>query len=218
MIFTLPSFTVLASLVFLLALLMNLVRKNTTLVILYLLQSAAVGMALIMLAYSEGAVGLLSAGILTLAVKAVMAPVFLLRLIKRYSAHFSAASYLAAPRSLAVLAVITAVSYLFIAPALSAYSDAPSIPILFSSIFSVLFLMINRRGALAAIVGILSLENGVVLLTAFLGLAHSSALEFAIAFDIAAWIAIAAAFLTMMYRQFGIVDAATLSMTHLTEE
>ena len=218
MIFTLTSVTLYAAAAFFLALLMNLVRKNTTLVTLYLLQSVVTSLALISLAYSEGTIGLLWAGLLTLAVKAVMAPAFLMRMIQQYSAHFSATSYLSLPLSMLALAVMTAFSYSFIAESIRGFSASPGIPLLFAAIFSILFLMVNRRGALAAVVGVLALENAIILVAAFLGLHHSFGLEFAIAFDIAVWIGIAVAFLTMMHRQFGAVDTATLTMTQLTEE
>ncbi len=213
-----PSLTFFAAAVFSLALLMNLVRKNTTLVTFYLVQSVVVALSLISLAYSAHEMGLFYAALLTLAVKAVMAPAYLWQMIRKYSAHFSAASYLNAPQSMICLAAATFFAYYFVAPRLALFSSLSSIPLLFATIFCTLFLMINRRGALAAVVGILALENGVVLLSAFLGIEHSLALEFAISFDIAVWVAIAAGFLTMMHRQFGVVDAATLEMTRLTEE
>lgn len=216
--FPLFSLTIFAAAVFLPALTMNIVRKNTSLVLLYVVQSIAVAFALVTLSYQAGAVGLLYAALLTLAVKVIMAPAFLLRLISRYGAHFSAGSYLSMPLSLLALAAITAFAYSSIFSRIPTLHNSPSTPLLIASIFSILFLMINRRGALAEIIGILALENGVVLLAAFLGVEHSFALEFAISFDIAVWIVIASAFLTMMYQQFGAIETATLSMTHLTED
>lgn len=211
------TLTTLAAAVFLLVLLMNLVRKNTTLLFLYTAQSVVTAGVLITLAYTEGAVGLLYAGVLTLLVKAIMAPAFFSRMISKYSAHFSAASYLNIPLSLLLLAMLTLFAFSFVSPNISA-SDSASIPLILAAIFATLFLMVNRRGALGQIVGILALENGVVLLATFLGLHHSFALELAIAFDIAVWIAIATTFLSMLYRQFGAADADSLVMTHLTEE
>ena len=214
---TLPLLTICAAAIFLLALLANLVHKNTTLLWLYVLQSVVSAAALIALAYSEGAIGLFWAGALTLLVKAVMAPAFLSRMIAKYNAHFSAASYLNTPLSLFVLAIVTAFAYSFVSPSVIE-GDSTSVPLLLAAIFVTLFLMVNRRGALGQIVGILSLENAVVLLAAFLGLHHSFALELAIAFDIAVWIAIATVFLGMMYRQFGAADLDTQRMKHLIEE
>jgi hydrogenase-4 component E len=197
---------------------MNLVRKNTTLVDIYITQSAATAAALYTLALSQHEMGLFYASVLTLIVKAIVAPVFLLHLIRKYNAHFSAASTLSGPLSLMAISATTFFAYSFVAPRLPGFSDTSSVPLLFAAIFATLFLMVNRRGALSAVVGILSLENGVVLLSTYLGIEHSLALEFAISFDVTAWIAIAIGFLTLMYRQFGVVDSATLNMTHLTEE
>jgi hydrogenase-4 component E len=210
------TLTLCAGLVFLLAILMNLVRKNTTLISLYLAQSLAVAFALTTLAGSEHAVGLFSAAVLTLIVKVAMAPAFLFRLIKKFSAHFSAASYLPVPLTLIALALITGFAYVISSSLTGLHHSA--IPVLFAAIFSAFFLMINRRGALSVVVGVLALENGVVLQAAMLGAAHTFALEFTIAFDIAVWIAIAYAFLAMLHREFGVADADTRLMAHLTEE
>jgi hydrogenase-4 component E len=177
-------------------------------------QSLALTLALVAISASAGTPGLFGAALLTFLVKAVIAPVFLFRLVRKYEAHFSAASYLNTPLTLLVLMSITLFAYVLISPALG----GGNIALLFASVFGTLFLMINRRGALAAVVGVLALENGIVLLAGALGVEHSFALEFAIAFDIAVWIAVAGGFLGMMYRQFGTIDDAALSMTRLTED
>jgi hydrogenase-4 membrane subunit HyfE len=213
-----PSITLLAGAMFAFALFMNLVRKNTSLVTFYLFQSLFAALALYSLGFARSEVGLLYAGMLTVIIKGIVAPVFLLNLVKKYGAHFSAGSYLNMPLSLLSLAATTFFAFSFVAPRLAVFNSQPSVPLLFAAIFATLFLMFNRRGALAAVVGILALENSIVLLSAFLGAQHTFALEFAIAFDIAVWIAIAVGFLTMMHRQFGEIDSATLTMTHLTEE
>ena len=214
----LPSLALFAAAVFATTLAMNLVRKNSTLVGLYLLQSLVLAIALVAISATTGAPGLLGAALLTFVVKAVVAPAFLLRMIRKYRARLSAASYLNIPLSLLALAGITTFAYTFISPSLAGHEGAASISLLFASIFGTLFLMSNRRGALATIVGVLSLENSVVLLAAIMGVEHSFALEFAITVDIALWVAVSAEFLAMMYRQFGEVDAAALAMNQLTED
>lgn len=216
MISPLEILTLCAGLVFLIALLMNLVRKNTTLITLYLLQSLAAVLALATLASAEGAVGLLYAALLTLAVKVIMAPWFLFRLIRRYSARFSAASYLSMPLTLIVLAASTGFAYI-VSHSLPG-EHASAVPVLLSAIFCAFFLMVNRRGALAVVVGVLALENGVVLLAAMLGAAHTFALEFTVAFDIAVWVVIASVFLSMLHREFGMADTDTRMISSLTEE
>lgn len=207
------------ALVFLLSLAMNLVRKNTTMLYLYALQSFVCAAALITLGVgSEESFGLIFSGILTLLVKGIMAPLFLSRMIRKYSAHFSAASYLNVPLSLSVLAATTFFAYAFISPALAGYATYAGIALLVSSVFASLFLLVNRRGVLGQIIAILALENAIVLIAAFLGIHHSLALELAIAFDIAVWIAVATVFIGMMHRQFGSADTDVGMMTHLTEE
>ena len=211
------SFGAFSAIVFALTLLMNLGRKNSWLVVYYLLQSLVVTIGLISLSFSEGAEGLFYAALLTLTVKVILAPAFLLHMIQKYRIYFSGRSYLNTPFTLFCLAAITAFSYSLIGPHVSEFGHSVGITLLFAAILCVLFQMTNRSGTLSAIIGILSLENAVVLLTAQLGLEHSFALEFAITFDIAVWIGIATGFLTMIYREFGTVDTAA-RMTHLIEE
>ncbi|OGG57603.1 hypothetical protein A2853_01910 [Candidatus Kaiserbacteria bacterium RIFCSPHIGHO2_01_FULL_55_17] len=216
MIFGLTTLTFCASLVFLLALGINFMRKNRTLISLYVLQSLAVVLALLSLGLEERSNGLLYAALLTFAVKSVFAPIFLGRLIGKYSIHFSAASYLSTPLTLIALAVITGFSY-SIAARLTDGGSTTAIPLLFAAAFSALFLMTNRRGTLSIVIGVLSLENAIVLLATALGTGHTFALEFTVTFDIAVWIAIASAFLGMLYREFGTVDTGRAVSTLIEE-
>jgi|SRR3989344_1126729 len=216
MIFDLPTLTLCAGIVFLLSLGMNLVRKNTTLMGLYILQSLTVALALLTQGLEEGASGLLFAALLTLIVKVFIAPAFLGRLIRTYSIHFSAASYLSTPLTLLALASITGFSYL-VSSRLLGEGLSTSIPLLFAGVFGAFFLMINRRGTLSIVLGVLSLENAVVLLATTLGTTHTFALEFTVSFDIAVWIVIASAFLGMLYREFGVVDTGR-AVSKLTED
>jgi hydrogenase-4 component E len=85
-----------------------------------------------------------------------------------------------------------------------------AIPLALAAIFISIFLSINRRGALSQIIGVLSLENGIIALTAFLGITESSGLDIGVSFDIAVWVVIAALFLSMMYKQFGSLDVSKL--------
>ncbi len=207
--------TLSASLVFALALGMNILRKNKTLIGLYVLQSLSVAGALFFLSVEEDAIGLLYAALLTLGVKAILAPIFLGRLIRTYSIRFSASSFLSIPATLLCLGLITGSTYTISNRLIS--PETAAIPLLFSSIFCAFFLMVNRRGTLSIVLGMLSLENAIVLLSSALGTAHTFALEFTVAFDIAVWITIASVFLGMLYRQFGVVETGK-AMTTLTED
>jgi hydrogenase-4 component E len=88
--------------------------------------------------------------------------------------------------------------------------NSHTIPLAMATIFASIFLSINRRGALSQIIGVLSLENGIVALTSFLGMAEASGLDIGVSFDIAVWVIIAVLFLSMMYKQFGSLDVSKL--------
>jgi len=63
--------------------------------------------------------------------------------------------------------------------------------------------------------GILSLENGIVSFALFAGLEQNPGLQLGITFDVLIWIIIASVFISMIYRQFGSLDVTT--MKKLTE-
>ena len=87
--------------------------------------------------------------------------------------------------------------------------------IAFSSMFLSLFLIINRKGALSQIIGILSFENSIVAFAVFSGLEQSPTLQMGIIFDIFIWLIIATVFISMLYKHFGSLDVT--SMTSLKE-
>ena len=201
--------------VFAITLIMNLLRLNRTLVQTYTIESLLVAFILIAMGYQEGAVGMIVAGVLTLAVKGIMAPWFLQRMIKRYESRFSSEPYLNLSMTLVVLSVII-ISFRYVIAQSIHFANVSLVSLLFAGVFTTFFFIVNRRGALSQIIGILALENTIVLVAAFLGIAHSVALEMAIAFDIGVWTIIAIAFLSMLHRYFGSIENVT--MTHLKEE
>ena len=213
---TIPTFILLASMaVFGVTLLMNIQRLNRSLIQAYTLESICVALILIAQGYEEHAMGMIAAGLLTLAVKGIMAPTFLFRMIKRYESRFSVEPYLNLSMTLVVLSVII-ISFRYIVVQSIHFGNTTILSLLFAGVFTTLFFIVNHRGALSQIIGILALENTIVLLAAFLGVAHSVALELAIAFDVGVWTVIAVIFLSMLHRYFGSIE--NVSMTHLKEE
>lgn len=212
-------FSFLGMIVFLLTVCMHLVKKNMKLINLYLLQSLSLSLILFMMAFEEFEGSLFVAAFLTFAIKTVIAPIFFYRLIKRHGVAFVVSTYLNTPLTLLALLALTAFAhshiFTFLIP-LSPREGASYIPFILSNIFNSFFLIINRKGALSQIVGILSLENGIVFLVSFIGLKQSLALELGITFDIAVWIIIAVIFLSMVQKQFGSLDST--KMQQLKEE
>jgi len=90
------------------------------------------------------------------------------------------------------------------------------LPLNLAIILISIFLLINRRGAFSQMIGILSLENSILLLASFIGIKQSLALEMGIIFDIVIWMIIAQIFISMIYKQFGSLNVT--QMKRLTEE
>ncbi|MEK7549488.1 MAG: hypothetical protein AAB519_00675 [Patescibacteria group bacterium] len=197
---------------------MHLVKSNTNIIRLYFLQSLSVGVLLFSVGLVEGEHSLLWIGVLTLVIKSIVAPIFFARLLRRFSAQQSANNYLSVPLTLFVLLLLVLFSYsnTFLPLGVLAPEALGSISLGLASVFMAIFLLINRRGAFSQMIGILALENAIVLLASFIGLEQPIALEVGIIFDIVIWIVIATAFISMMYRQFKSLDVSRL--THLRED
>lgn len=208
---------VLTTIVFAVAVFFHLIKKNSTAVFLYIAQSAAVAMLLLLSALEKQSLLLFTAIIITVVVKIIVAPYFFFNLIKKHHLKFSVATYLNLPLTLLVIAVLTALTRTSFFNQFTSLAATGSefLLIALASISISMFLMVNRKGALSQMLGILSLENSIVTFALFAGLEQSPALQLGITFNILIWIIIAAIFASMMYRQFGTVDVTT--MKELTE-
>jgi hydrogenase-4 component E len=208
----------LATVVFAAAVFLHLTKKNASVVSLYIAQSAAISLLLILAAFEEFSPLLIIAVVATVAVKLAFAPYFFFRLIKRHQLKFSVSTYLNTPFTLAVIAGLVAlVRTDFFKPLVILAPSGHGLPLVTSvaTLLISLFLMINRKGALSQMIGILSLENGIVAFAVFAGLEQSPALQLGITFDIMIWIIIATVFATMIFRRFGSLDVT--AMQELTE-
>lgn len=216
--FLIQSVFALDVLVLLTAIAMHLTRKNMTVLMLYGAQSAAAGLLLLSLGLREGEDVLVMIALLTLIIKAVAAPIFFSRLIHNVTKEKTSNNYLSTPLSLLTIMalMVFASSEVFRAFVPPESLSAGYLSLNFAVIFISAFLMFNRRGALGQIIGILSFENGVVLLAALLEIAQPISLEVGIVFDLVVWIVIAQVFITLVYRQFGTLDVT--EMRRLTEE
>ena len=203
--------------IFLSAVLLHITKRNSTAVSLYFIQSLAIAVLLFHPLIENFSPVIMLMAVLTLAVKAVVAPLFFLRLVKRHQLKFSASTYLNTPLTLIAIAILTALTNSQILSHIASV-EPPSRKILSLAIAVVLvsfFLIINRKGAISQIIGILSLENGIVAFALFSGLEQSPALQIGIMFDILVWVIIATVFISMIYKQFGSLDVTALK--HLKE-
>lgn len=203
--------------VFVSIILMHIAKKNSTVVWLYVLQSATVVFLLIASSVTELSFLLILALLSTIIVKLFVAPNFFFKLIRRHKLVFSSTTYLSTPLTLFALAAVVAFTRTFLSEPLKLISTIESTLLVVSvaAIFCALFLIVNRKGALSQMVGILATENAIVAFALFAGLEQSPSLQLGIIFDLLIWVVIASVFASMIYRQFGSLDVT--EMTHLTE-
>ncbi|EKD43794.1 MAG: hydrogenase 4 subunit E [uncultured bacterium] len=208
---------VLGSMVFIASVMLHLAKKNHLAVTLYVVQSLAIGGLLLLSLLFDFSYLLLLAVVCTIIVKGVVAPYFFLKLIKQNKLQFATSTYLNTPLTLVIVALIVVFIRTIFWNALQTF-DGVNPDLLLLSLATILvsgFVLINRKGALSQILGVLSIENSIVSFALFAGLEQSPALQFGITFDILVWVIVSSIFVTLIYKQFGTLDVT--SMKKLTE-
>lgn len=191
---------------------LHMVKTNRNLIRLYLVQSLVVTLFLLSIGVAEGDKGLVFVALLTLVIKVVVAPMFFARLVRRYGSRFMVNNYLSTPLTLIALMAIVLFSYsrVFLPLGVLVPEAFGVLPLNLSLILISIFMLINRRGAFSQMIGVLSLENSVLLLASFIGIRQPVALEVGIVFDIVIWMIIAQVFISMIYRQFGTLNVTKM--------
>ena len=196
---------------------MHASRKNTALVTLYMLQSTAVALLLAYGAVKDHSAIILAVALFAFVVKVILAPNFFQKLIDKHHLIFSASSYLKLPLTAVIVAALAVLpgTHTF-APLVSIVPQhASEIALALASFFISCFFIINRKGGVSQMVGLLSIENSIVAFALFANLEQSAMLQIGIMFDLALWVLIATMLASLAYEQFGTLD--TGSMKHLTE-
>jgi len=145
-------------------------------------------------------------------VKVIIAPLFFIRLIKKYALSFSASTYLSTPITLIIITILVFIAHSQrLLPLTSIVANHQILlSLALSSMFLSLFLIVNRKGALSQIIGILSFENSIVVFAVFANLEQSASLQLGIIFDIFIWIMIASIFISMLYKHFGTLNVSSM--------
>lgn len=197
---------------------MHLSKKSSSVIALYVLQSLIIAMLLFGSSFQEASWSLFLVALVVFTVKVVVSPYFFHKLIRENQLKFTASTYLNGPMTLVTLALLTGVTYSrFFKPLtiLSRQNENTLLLAVAMMLISV-FLIINRKGALSQMIGVLSLENGIVSFACLAGLEQTPGLQLGIIFDILVWVIIATVFASMVYQQYGSLDVT--AMTHLKEE
>lgn len=197
---------------------MHLSKKSSSVIALYVLQSLIIAMLLFGSAFQEASWTLFGVALLVFVVKVVVSPYFFHKLVTEHQLKFTASTYLNGPITLVVLAILTGVPYSrFLAPlTILSRQNEQTLLLAVAMMLISFFLIINRKGALSQMIGVLSLENGIVSFACLAGLEQTPGLQLGIMFDIFVWVIIATVFASMVYRQYGSLDVT--AMTRLREE
>lgn len=202
----------LLGIVFLTVIFFHMTKKNFEAALAYGIQSLAIVLILFNSYFETVNIFLLFITLLLFIVKVILAPLFFIRLIQKHELTFSVSTYLNTPLTLVIMAVLTFIAHSQkFAPLTNILpANQALLSLTLSTIFLSLFLIINRKGALSQILGILSFENSIVAFAIFAGLEESSTLQLGIIFDIIVWLVIATIFVSMLYKHFGQLDVTSL--------
>lgn len=203
---------------FLVTIFIHTAKKNTALVTLYLLQSLLLSLFLFYSAITTGDKFLLYAAVVTFIIKVILTPAFFYQFIARNKLFFASTTYLSTSMTLCIIFGLSIFSYsaVFQAPSFNAISSSIGYaPLHLAGLLIAFFIAVNRQGAFAQIIGILTIENWVVYIAALTGFRQTFALDLAVTFEILVWLAIAVVFVMLLKRHFGTLDVR--GMSHLKE-
>ncbi len=191
---------------------MHLTRKNSVVVMLYAVQSLVIAGELFYSSLVGASLLLLAVALATFLVKVVVPTYFFFGLIRKFRLHFSVSTYLSGPVTLVVLALFTAFSFSDFFRPLTVLAPASGQALLLAvaMMFVATFLIINRKGVLSQMGGVLSLENAIVAFAYVANLETSAGPQIGILFVILVWVAIATVFTSMIYEHFGSLDTSAM--------
>jgi len=196
---------------------LHITKKNFGAALAYSIQSLAMTVILVGSFIETGSITMLLVVLFSMVVKVILAPIFFIRLINKHQLMFSVSTYLNTSMTLIIIAVLTflAHSHKFSPLTTIVPTHQALLSLALSAMFLSLFLVINRKGAMSQIVGILSFENSVLAFIVFAKLEQLPALQAGVIFNILVWIVIATVFVSMLYKHFGSLDIT--SIKHLKD-
>jgi hydrogenase-4 membrane subunit HyfE len=191
---------------------LHVTRKNINEVVLYALQSLAVVIMMITSVGDTGSLGLLAVAVVTLIVKVFVAPAFFFKLLDRHKMRFSASTYINVPTTLGAIALtLFAANSRVFAPIVNIVPTNHNYLVLaVAALLSSILLMVNRKGTLSQMVGVLSLENSIVVFALLASLEQSAVLQTGIIFDVCVWMIIAIVLVSMVYRHTQSFDTTNM--------
>ncbi len=180
---------------------------------LYSLQSMLLGVVAIVMALSGQRSHLLASALLTIGLKGVFIPWFLMRTIDRIGIHREIEPFVNTPSSLLICMGLTVVGYR-VSTGLAEGARGPThhvIGVSLSMLLMGLFLMVTRRKAVTQILALLTVENSVFLVALGATSGMPLVVELGISFDVIVAVLVLGILVHRIVDRFETMDVSKLS-------
>jgi hydrogenase-4 component E len=180
---------------------------------LYGAQSLLLGIVAATMAISEGRPELFVTAVLTVALKALLIPWFLMRMVDRIGIHREIEPFLNVPASLLVCLGLTVVGYR-VSTGFEAGARGVShhlIGVAMSLLLIGLFLMVTRKKAITQILALMTVENAVFLVAVGVTSGMPLIVELGISFDVILAVLVLGVLVQRIVGRFESMDVSRLS-------
>jgi hydrogenase-4 component E len=180
---------------------------------LYAAQSMLLGLVAATIAFSEHRDDLYITAVLTVALKAILIPWFLMRMIDRIGIHREIEPFLNVPASLLVSLALTVIGYRVSTgfPLGARGVSHHLIGVALSMLLIGLFLMVTRKKAITQILALLTIENAVFLVAVGVTTGMPLIVELGISFDVMLAVLILGILVHRIVDRFESMDVSRLS-------
>ena len=188
-------------------------RALFTTIRLYGIQSLFLGVVAAVIALSESRHELLVTAVITVALKAVFIPWYLMRIIDRIGIHREIEPFLNVPASLMVCLGLTVVGYRVSTgfPQGARSESHHLIGVALSMLLIGMFLMVTRKKAITQILALLTVENAVFLVAVGVTPGMPLVVELGIAFDVIVAVLLLGILVQRIVNRFESMDISRLS-------
>ena len=188
-------------------------RALFTTIRLYGVQSLFLGVVAAVIALSENRHELLVTAVITVALKAVLIPWYLMRIIDRIGIHREIEPFLNVPASLMVCLGLTVVGYRVSTgfPLGGRAASHHLIGVALSMLLIGMFLMVTRKKAITQILALLTVENAVFLVAVGVTPGMPLVVELGIAFDVIVAVLLLGILVQRIVNRFESMDISRLS-------
>ena len=184
-----------------------------TTISLYAVQSLLLGLVAATMAVSESRHELFVTAVLTVGLKSLLIPWFLMRTVDRIGIHREVEPFLSVPVSLLICLGLTVVGYR-VSTGFQEGAERVShhlIGVALSLLLIGLFLMVTRKKAITQILALLTVENAVFLVAVGVTTGMPLVVEFGIAFDVLLAVLVLGVLVQRIVDRFESMDVSRLS-------